>query len=301
LAYARGERTKPLLKAPPKTAAPEPRNWGVWSTGYIGFGNTGANAQRSSLDFNTSGVSAGIDYRFNRYFIGGVGLGYARDSSTIGSNGTTSHGEAYNAAVYGSLRPARNFFIDGLAGYGTLRFNSQRFVVDEGDFVFGSRTGNEIFASLSAGYEFRQGRLLLSPYGRVKGAWITLDQFTETGGMGEALTYSSHSANIITSVAGLRGKYTWPTPWGAIAPRFRVEYNHDYSGSSNITLNYADTPIGQNFVLTTSPAQRDRLTFGLGADVLVGDVWRLAGDYRREMDFLGTEWNLFKLRVDAKF
>ncbi len=301
LAYARGDRAQqPLFKAPPKPVA-QPRDWAVWSTGYVGLGSTGATGQRSSVDFTTSGVSAGIDYRFSRYFIGGLGVGYGRDSTGIGTNGTHSNGEAYNAALYGSLRPFRGFFIDGVAGYGTLKFGSQRFVVDEADFVLGSRTGREVFASLSTGYEFRHDKLLISPYARINGAWITLDQFSETGGLGGALTYSAQSANLLTSVLGLRGKYTWVTTWGAIAPRFRVEYNHDFNGTSDITLNYADTPFGQTFALTTTPAQRDRITLGLGTDFLFGDTLRLAADYRHETDFIGTQWHLFKLRLDARF
>ena len=38
----------------------------------------------------------------------------------------------------------------------------------------------------------------------------------------------------------LRGKYTIPTEWGAVAPRFRVEYHHDFAGTSTIFLQYAD-------------------------------------------------------------
>jgi outer membrane autotransporter protein len=102
-------------------------------------------------------------------------------------------------------------------------------------------------------------------------------------------------------VLGVRAKYTWLTTWGAIVPRLRVEYNHDFNGSSAITLNYADTPFGQTFGLTTTPAQRDRVTLGLGTDFLLGDGLRLAADYRDEVDFLGAQWHLFKLRLDARF
>jgi uncharacterized repeat protein (TIGR01451 family) len=301
LAYSRTERTQPLFKAPPKPVAPPRRDWAVWSTGYVALGSTGANSQRSGVDFTTSGISAGVDYRFNRYFIAGLGVGYGRDSTDIGTNGTHSNAEAYSTAVYASLRPFRSFFIDSLVGYGTLKFGSQRFVVDDADFVFGQRTGKEMFASLTSSYEFRQGNLLLSPYARVNAAWITLDQFSETGGAGGALTYSAQTANIFTSVLGVRAKYTWLTTWGAVVPRARVEYNHDFNGSSAITLNYADTPIGQTFALTTTPAQRDRVTIGLGTDFLFGDGLRLAADYREEVDFLGTQWHLFKLRLDARF
>ena len=99
---------------------------------------------------------------------------------------------------------------------------------------------------------------------------------------------------------GLRAKYTWLTTWGAVVPRVRVEYNHDFSGSSGIALNYADTPF-QTFALTTAPTQRDRFTLGLGTDVLLGNTVRIAADYRNEVDFLGAQWHLIKLRLEAKY
>jgi len=104
-----------------------------------------ANSQRSGVDFTTSGISAGLDYRFNRYFTAGFGIGYGRDSTGIGTNGTRSKAESYNAALYASLRPFKSFFIDGVAGYGAMRFNSQRFAVDDAALVYGTRNGSQVF------------------------------------------------------------------------------------------------------------------------------------------------------------
>ena len=99
---------------------------------------------------------------------------------------------------------------------------------------------------------------MLSPYARMNAAWVTLDSFTETGGLGGALTYSAQSAEFYTATLGLRGKYTFLTDWGSIAPRFRVEYNHDFAGSSAISLQYADL-LSPVYSLTTTPASRDRM------------------------------------------
>jgi len=199
-------------------------------------------------------------------------------------------------AVYGSYRPFRNVFI----GYGAMRFNSQRFVVDELAFVYGTRNGSQFFSSLTAAYQFRFDGLMLSPYARINAAWLTLGAFTETGGLGGALAYSSQSVNFYTAVLGLRGKYTFLTDWGSVAPRFRVEYNHDFAGTSTIFLQYADL-LGPIYSLTTSPASRDRATFGAGTDLMIRDQHRLALDYQYDVDFLGADWHRFKLRWETRF
>jgi uncharacterized repeat protein (TIGR01451 family) len=291
-------RKAPANRPPPP--APRTRDFAFWSTGYVSFGSADPTLQRSSIDFNTSGVSAGVDYRLSGNLIAGIGVGYGRDSTKIGDRGTHSDAEAYNVAAYGSYRPFRNLFIDGLAGYGAMRFNSQRFVVDDAALVYGARTGNQFFGSLTAAYQFRFDGLMLSPYARIKAAWLTLDAFTETGGLGGALTYSAQTANFYTSVLGLRGKYTFRTDWGSITPRFRVEYNHDFAGASTIFLQYADL-IGPIYSLTTSPAGRDRATFGAGTDLMIGDTHRFAFDYQYDVDFLGADWHRFKLRWETRF
>ena len=297
-ASMRTDRKTPVNKAP--TAEPRTRDFAFWSTGFVSFGSADPTAQRSAIDFNTSGVSAGVDYRLGRNVIVGVGVGYGRDSTRIGDRGTHSDAEAYNVATYGSYRPFRNFFIDGLVGYGAMRFNSQRFAVDDAALVYGTRNGSQFFSSLTTAYQFRWERLMLSPYARINAAWLTLDAFTENGGFGSALAYSAQTANFYTSVLGLRGKYTFLTDWGSIAPRFRLEYNHDFAGTSTIFLQYADL-IGPIYSLTTSPASRDRATVGVGADLMIGDQHRLAFDYQYDMDFLGADWHRFKVRWETRF
>ena len=81
-------------------------------------------------------------------------------------------------------------------------------------------------------------------------------RFTETGGLGGALAYSSQSVNFYTAVLGLRGKYTFLTDWGSVAPRFRVEYNHDFAASARSSCNMP-TCSGRS---TASPPRRRAAT-----------------------------------------
>ena len=99
---------------------------------------------------------------------------------------------------------------------------------------------------------------------------------------------------------GLRGKYTIPTEWGAVAPRFRVEYHHDFAGTSTIFLQYADL-LSPVYSLTTAPAGRDRASVGAGTDLVIGDRHRLSADYQYDVDFLGADWHRFKLRWESRF
>ncbi|MEO4000559.1 IPT/TIG domain-containing protein [Mesorhizobium sp. CAU 1732] len=250
----------------------------VWTGGYVNFGSRDGNG--IDLDHTMVGVSAGMDYRFTPSFVGGVGLGFGRDATDIGGNGTESRAQALSAAIYGSYSPRPKVFLDGLLGYSRLDFDSSRYVTDTGDFAAGSRNGDQIFGSLVLGYEHRSGKFLLSPYGGLEGAWSQLGRFSETGAGLHNLTYDQMAASTLAGIAGLRFEYSVPTEWGMLKPRGRIEYSHDFAGSARTRLGYADLPGLLPYSVDVEARSTDsiRLEFGLDANIL-SNGWLVGVDY----------------------
>lgn len=248
-----------------------------WSGGFVNFGTNDDGA--INLDHTLVGVSIGMDYRFSPELTAGLGLGYGRDVSEVGSNRTESRTNAFSVATYGSYRPAPGWFIDGLAGYGTLRFDSQRYVTATGDFAKGSRQGKQFFASLSTGYEYRNQGLLAFPYARLEGSRSTLRSFTETGAGMWNLTYGKQAVNTVSGALGMRFGYDIPIRKGTITPRGRFEYIRDFSGSSRARLGYADLGT-MPYAVDVAGASRHRLALELGLDVQLGAGTAIGFDYR---------------------
>src|SRR5690606_23771870 len=137
----------------------------------------------------------------------------------------------------------------------------------------------QFFASLSAGYEYRQDRLLISPYGRLSGSHSTLDAFTETGAGMWNLAYGEQTIDTLSGTLGLRFQYAIPTTWGILTPRGRLEYTHDFEGSNRASLGYTD--LGTlPYALDIESFSRDHLTIGLGLDAQIGDSTTIGFDYR---------------------
>ena len=122
----------------------------MWASGMIRSGNHDGRNDSADVDFETDGVSVGLDYRFNESFVLGGGVGYGTDSSDVGENGSRSEGRAYTFALYGSYSPGDVFFLDGLWGYQKLDYDLRRFVTTNGNFVNGNRGGSQWFGSLRA-------------------------------------------------------------------------------------------------------------------------------------------------------
>nr|WP_232313960.1 putative Ig domain-containing protein [Ralstonia sp. A12] len=248
-------------------------NLAFWSAGTLDFGFANMGAQRSGFRFTTGGVTAGADYRVSDQLSVGAGFGYGRDSTDIGNAGTKSTGDSYSLALYGSYRPQPSVFVDGVAGFGTLSFDSRRWVTDASDFATGRRNGRQMFASVSAGYEHRDRTWLISPYGRLSVSQSTLDQFSESGAGINALTYFEQTVTTVSGTLGLRAEYAQKTKWGTFLPFARVEYQHDFNGQSNAGLAYADlASSGPAYYVPGTPFGRDRVQIGLGTKFRTGPL-----------------------------
>ena len=275
--------------------------FGIWASGMIRSGNHDGRNGSADVDFETDGVSFGLDYRFNDAFVLGGGVGYGTDSSDVGQNGSRSEGRAYSVALYGSYSPGDVFFLDGLWGYQNLDYDLRRFVTTNGNFVHGSRGGSQWFGSVSAGADIGAGNWQFTPYARVDVAKARLNGYTESGDAIFALRYEEMEVNTTTGNAGVRIDYSRETSWGRFSPQFRVEYQHDFKGGAAQTMRYADLPVGPFYRATFSDFDRSRWMFGLGFLFDLDNDWSFKLDYRGLIGNGDDRDHGVQLNVDKKF
>lgn len=237
-----------------------------WTAGSVDFGFADANRQQSGFRFTTSGVTVGADYLVTNKLAVGVGLGYGHDNTRIGDMGTRSSADSISVALYGSYSLGQGVYVDGVAGYNRLRFDSSRWVDAVSDFARGRRNGDQWFASVSAGYEYRDSQWLISPYSRVQVSSSNLKRYDEKGAGINALTYFDQRVTTTSGVLGLRTEISQDTRWGVLQPFARMEYQHDFEGQSDARLSYADiVGLGSVYQISGTPYGRDRVQLGLGS------------------------------------
>ncbi len=276
--------------------------FGIWASGMIRSGNRDGRNDSADVDFETDGVSFGLDYRVNESFVLGGGVGYGTDGSDVGENGSRSEGRAYTFALYGSYSPGDVFFLDGLWGYQKLDYDLRRFVTSNGNFVNGNRGGSQWFGSLSVGADIAAGNAWqFTPYARVDVARATLDGYTENGDAIFALRYNEMEVDTTTGNAGVRIDYRRETTWGLFSPQLRVEYQHDFKGSGAQTMRYADLPSGPFYRATFSDFDRSRWMFGLGFLFDLDNDWSFKLDYRGLIGNGEDRDHGVQLNVDKKF
>lgn len=252
----------------------------IWTGGTLNSGDRDSRSGSAGFDFETSGISAGIDTRVNQVFAFGGGIGYGRDNTDVGRNGTRSDAKSYTLAVYGSFHPGESFFVDGLAGYQWLSFDLRRFVTANGALVHGERDGKQWFASLSLGGDYRRDRLQLTPYARLDIARATLDSYTEGSDPIHALHYQDQDVDTTTASLGLRMDYRIPVSYGVFSPQLRLEYQHDFQDDSSVTMSYADLLGGPFYRGEIEGLERNRFVLGLGALLQTTRDFTLRFEYR---------------------
>jgi uncharacterized protein YhjY with autotransporter beta-barrel domain len=251
----------------------------LWLAGNLRFGYRDPSSGAEKLRFTTDGVSAGIDKRFSDRLVLGVGAGFARDQTDIGTDGTHNDARGAAFAAYGTYSPSPRTFVDTLIGYGSFDLDSERFVPVVSDFAKASRKGEQWFASLSAGYEHRHEGLLISPYGRLDYASTRLKQATESGAGQNALVYFEQKLPMFQGSLGVRAESQHDTRFGSVRPRARVEFTRDFEDERAATIAYADE-FGTRYSVAPGGVRRNSLLLGVGSDFNFGGGLRLGLDYQ---------------------
>ena len=245
----------------------------MWGAGNVRIGSKGQQAG-PTIDYTTDGVTFGADRQFGDNLTLGFGIGYARDKSTVGTDGTGSISHGGSLAVYGSYQFAKGGFLDGVLGYGELNLDTTRYVSSFNEFALANRSGSQVFGSLSTGYDYRDQSTILSRYVRYDFAVDRLDSVTESGASIAALSYSGQTSKTQQVALGLRAETQRDVSFGMVSLRTRVEYQRHIEDGSQATVSYADL-LGSPYTLLISNTTSNYVLLGLGSGFLLDSGWNI--------------------------
>ena len=286
----RWERASPSADQPgDRTDAPEPQKdaeskerkrcespIAVWVGGSIDFGFLRPSTATDRSDFTTSGLTFGADTKVMPGLVIGASLGYARDTTDVGSSGSDSRARGSSMTLYGSYEPIKSVYIDFLLGYGSLDFDSTR-SQNAANFL-GGRGGAQTFGSLGVSGVLGFGPLQLAPYGRFDRVRSRLDAYVESGAGGAALSFGEATGSENVVAAGIFASYRLPVGRGTLEPSLRLEARRVQAPSLDQTLSYADMP-GHAYVIHESSSTDMQALGGLGLVFRVDDVMSFGVEY----------------------
>ena len=205
---------------------------GLFVNGSLGEGDKDETAFEAAYDFELSGLTAGIDYRFTDSLVGGVAVGYAESETDFDDEeGGSLEADGVTGSLFGAWYGDRAY-VDLIASYGSQSYDSVRRVtytlaeepVPINHTATGDTDSEVTAAGLSAGYSFGEGGWRIGPTAAVSYLKVDIDGFAEQGGTNPELNleFEDQDAKSLQLQLGLDLAYTASVSWGVLTPYTRV-------------------------------------------------------------------------------
>lgn len=239
---------------------------GFFINGNLSFGETETSDNEEGFDFETSGLTTGVDYRFTDQFVLGGALNVLTTESEYEGNSGTLDIDGYSLSVYGSYYQSEQLFVDGIFSIGKNQYESGR------NFVVGAVTHDlegdtdsaEYSFSIGAGYEYFWQNLTLTPQARINYTRFEIDSYDETG---SGLNLSIDDQDIESLTTSISGSLSmaYSTSYGVFIPYFSIELEHEFEDNSRaIVASFVNDPSQSTFSVETDDPDRDFIHLGLG-------------------------------------
>ncbi|QIL19344.1 autotransporter domain-containing protein [Thermomonas sp. HDW16] len=258
-----------------------PQGWGFWSAGSVVVGERDARSTREGFDFHSDGVTFGVDRLIGDNAVLGAAGGFGWNDSDLDDGRSSLDARQRSLALYGLWR-ADAWFVDGILGWGRLDFDIVRWSAVANATATAKRDGDQLFGSLTLGYEHRAGNGAYTGYGRLDSSRTTLDAYREAGLGIYDLQYAKQDVDSSTAALGVEGRYAFSTDTAMIRPYWMLEWRQSLQNNADAGINYVVLPRSGDYLLGLRSYNDDVASFGAGIDMAFGNGWNLAFEYRRE-------------------
>jgi uncharacterized protein with beta-barrel porin domain len=240
---------------------------GIWTAGNIDVG--GIDAQNGNrTKFSSSGLTIGMDMMWNPKLIIGASIGYARDTATMDTLGSESKSRQWSGMLYGTYKPEKQWFVDGVVGMGKLNFDNRRWDDVNNQLLAGERSGQVRFASTALTRDIAMGNdLHIQPFGRLDVLHARLDAYNERGSV-LALSLNNAHSTTTALTGGLTIAKDLYYEFGQVSPSLKLQLRHRTSGDMDQSMYYTDLGAGStNYSVIVVGLPEDIQSVGLGLNV----------------------------------
>jgi uncharacterized protein with beta-barrel porin domain len=248
-------------------------NWGLFVDGIGSFGTVSVDSSASGYQFSTGGTTAGVDYRFDKEFVGGLLFGYGQ--SGIGQSTASVDVKGGQVGLYAGLKK-EELHAEALLEGGIDNYTTQRASV--GGTAVGSTQGLEYTAQLNVGYDLKASDLTLSPFVSGQFTQVDITGFSETGSLAP-LTYGNQGEGYISSRLGTEVSVGGKIGSVQLSPMVSAAWEHVYQGVSDKLT--ADMGSGSTFAVSGSALGADAAILGGGVQA------RLDNDLTAHVEYQG--------------
>jgi len=277
------------------------------------------------FESDTWGGTAGADYTFANLFVAGIAFNYANTQGSFERGGGSFDTDSFGLLGYSSFFPAKNVFIDAIAGYARKLYsvdrriaftftktdnfpaNDPRSQVTTTGKAVSDTDANEFKAGLNTGYDFVIRNLTIGPRVGVNYKYIKIDDFREHGkgattcftnaagvlvctgsdATGLELAYDRQTQESLMSVLGVFASVAFSTEFGVLVPQTTLEYVHEFADDQR-TIRFKfveDNAGGTKLRFKTDPPDRDYFNVGAGLVLVLPGGYSPFINYRARLGY----------------
>jgi len=214
---------------------------GFFVNGEISLGDRDRRGKEFGFDFNSWGLTSGIDYRFRSGLVGGISLGYSRYDADLDDDGGSLESDTVTLQGYGTYSFTEDLYLDATLGYSNSNLDQDRVIDLTGIGSFGrsvargSTDARQYSTSLALNYRLPlDTSWSLTSYGQLFYAINQIDGFEERGSV-LALRFPDQEFFTRSFSAGLRASKAITFATGVLSPFVDAGYSHE-SGNDGYAL-----------------------------------------------------------------
>jgi outer membrane autotransporter protein len=207
--------------------------WGAFINGDIALGSSDEREKEPELDYQSWGLTAGVDYRFDNGSVMGMAAGYGQSRSDLDVDGGEVDSDYWSIQLFGSFDLLENLYVDATAGIVQGQFDQRRVVDLSGigtltrEVAFGSTDTREWSSSLALNYRWMlDSGWILTPFARFLYTDIEVDGFSESGSVFD-FSYPDQSFSSEQWSLGLRASRAINLERGVLLPFINLSWQHE--------------------------------------------------------------------------
>lgn len=245
---------------------------GVFVNGNFGVGDKNGTDRELGFEYDSQGVTAGVDYRFTDNFVLGGTFGYNAIKSDFDASRGNLNLDGYSFSLY-STYYNDDFYLDSIFSGGWNDYDTRRQLQLPGfnQTAKGNTQGNDYSFNITSGYDFHKQGLTYGPYGRVSYQNIQIDGYQENPsnpgapGFGSLATIDKQNADSLQTALGGQLSYAISTSFGVLIPTARAEWVHEFNdGSRPLNWRFSSVPTQTSFSNSSDGLNRNFANLGAG-------------------------------------
>jgi outer membrane autotransporter protein len=248
-----------------------------WARVVGQFGTQDKDSDLQGFEFDTYGLSVGVDSKVSSNLVLGVGFGMAQSDVDFDNYSQTSDVDSYFGSLYGSYSTG-NLYVDAALSYAGNDYDSDRNLVALDLTASSSTDGSELGLYVGGGLSLVDtDTMYFIPTASLSWAQVDIDGFTEEGAGAFNLEVDDYDADSLVATIGFR----WGGKMGMMEPELRLAWAHEFGDTDrDVSARFEGTTT--TFEIEGVEPESDSALLGLGANFFVNDNCTIYLDYDGE-------------------